>query len=73
MKIAVPTREGVVDDHFGHCAYYTIVDIVEGKIILSNTQKLIDELSHQPTEAERISVLEDEINAAINDFKTKFM
>ena len=32
MKIAVPTREGVVDDHFGHCAYYTIFDIVDGKI-----------------------------------------
>lgn len=24
MKIAVPTRDGVVDDHFGHCAEYTI-------------------------------------------------
>ena len=27
MKIAVPTRDGVVDDHFGHCAYYTIFSI----------------------------------------------
>ena len=24
-KIAIPTREGIVDDHFGHCAYYTRV------------------------------------------------
>ena len=24
-KLAIPTREGMVDDHFGHCAYYTIV------------------------------------------------
>ena len=24
-KIAIPTREGMIDDHFGHCAYYTIV------------------------------------------------
>lgn len=22
--IAIPTRDGSVDDHFGHCAYYTI-------------------------------------------------
>ena len=22
--IAIPTRDGRVDDHFGHCAYYTI-------------------------------------------------
>ncbi len=21
-KIAIPTREDMVDDHFGHCAYY---------------------------------------------------
>lgn len=33
MKIAVPTRDGVVDDHFGHCAYYTIFTIEDGKIV----------------------------------------
>lgn len=27
MKIAVPTRESVVDDHFGHCETYTIFTI----------------------------------------------
>ena len=26
-KIAIPTRENIVDDHFGHCAYYTIVTL----------------------------------------------
>ena len=26
-KIAVPTRDGVVDDHFGHCEGYTIFTI----------------------------------------------
>ena len=30
MKIAVPTRDGRVDDHFGHCAYYTIFDVIDG-------------------------------------------
>ena len=30
-KIAIPTRENMVDDHFGHCAYYTIVTINEEK------------------------------------------
>lgn len=24
MKIAIPTRNNRVDDHFGHCEYYTI-------------------------------------------------
>ena len=33
MKIAVPTREGRVDDHFGHCAYYTIFDVIDGTIV----------------------------------------
>ncbi len=26
-KIAVPTRDNVVDDHFGHCQFYTIFTI----------------------------------------------
>ena len=25
VKIAIPTRENVVDSHFGHCEYYTIL------------------------------------------------
>ena len=28
--IAIPTRDGMVDDHFGHCAYYTVVTILNG-------------------------------------------
>lgn len=31
MKIAVPSRDGHVDDHFGHCEYYTIFDVIDGK------------------------------------------
>ena len=34
MKLAVPTREGRVDDHFGHCDHYTIFTI-EGKQVIS--------------------------------------
>ena len=30
MKIAVPTKNGVVDNHFGHCEYYTIFTVNEG-------------------------------------------
>jgi predicted Fe-Mo cluster-binding NifX family protein len=32
MKIAVPTRDGAVDNHFGHCAYYTIYEVVNGEV-----------------------------------------
>ena len=37
MKIAVPTRENFVDDHFGHCAYYTIFEIENNKITNRST------------------------------------
>ncbi|MBQ0081035.1 MAG: NifB/NifX family molybdenum-iron cluster-binding protein [Alistipes sp.] len=32
MKLAIPTREEMVDDHFGHCDFFTVVDIVDGKV-----------------------------------------
>ena len=42
MKIAVPTRDNMVDNHFGHCDHYTIFTINDGvvkmKEILSSPQ-----------------------------------
>jgi len=36
MKIAIPTRGTVVDDHFGHCEVYTIITADKnGKLIRS--------------------------------------
>ena len=32
MKIAIPSRDNMVDSHFGHCEYYTIYTIEEGKV-----------------------------------------
>lgn len=34
MKIAIPTRNFIVDDHFGHCEYYTIFTINADKQII---------------------------------------
>jgi predicted Fe-Mo cluster-binding NifX family protein len=39
MKIAIPTREGVVDDHFGHCEMYTLLTVDENNSI-QNTEHL---------------------------------
>lgn len=39
MKVAVPTRNGQVDDHFGHCEYYTIYTLDEGRVIYTETMK----------------------------------
>ena len=33
MKIAVPTRDGRVDDHFGHCDHYTIFTVEDHHIV----------------------------------------
>lgn len=33
MKIAVPTKDQVVDSHFGHCDHYTLFAIDEAKNI----------------------------------------
>ena len=35
MKIAVPTRNEEVDDHFGHCDIYTIFNINNDNLIAS--------------------------------------
>lgn len=37
MKVAVPTRDNKVDDHFGHCDHYTIFTIENKKIIAIDT------------------------------------
>lgn len=36
MKIAIPTRDNVVDNHFGHCEYYTILTVGQDNQILSS-------------------------------------
>lgn len=33
MKVAVPTRNQVVDDHFGHCEAYTVFTVDENNAI----------------------------------------
>ena len=35
--IALPTREGRVDNHFGHCAYYTLFKVVGGAVVAQTT------------------------------------
>ena len=36
MKIAVPTRDEHIDDHFGHCAYYTIFEVENREIVATS-------------------------------------
>lgn len=37
MKIAIPTKEDNVDDHFGHCSFFTIYTIDNGKLVSKTT------------------------------------
>lgn len=39
MKIAIPTKGSMIDNHFGHCEYFTIIDLNEKKKIIA-TEKL---------------------------------
>ena len=32
MKIAVPTKDRMVDNHFGHCDHYTIFTVNSGEV-----------------------------------------
>ncbi|BCS87256.1 NifB/NifX family molybdenum-iron cluster-binding protein [Pseudodesulfovibrio sediminis] len=35
MIIALPTRDGNIDDHFGHCDHYTLITLDDDKNIVS--------------------------------------
>jgi len=35
MKIALPSRQNLIDDHFGHCEHYTIFTIDDNKEIVA--------------------------------------
>jgi len=35
MKIALPSRDNMVDGHFGHCEYFTVFTVNENKEIVS--------------------------------------
>ena len=36
MKIALPSRENLIDNHFGHCEYFTVFTIGENKEIVEH-------------------------------------
>ncbi len=35
MKIAIPTKNNQVDDHFGHCEYFKVFVVEESKVVSS--------------------------------------
>lgn len=35
MKIALPSRKNIIDDHFGHCEYFTVFTLNDNKEIIS--------------------------------------
>ena len=46
QKIAVPVDEnGILDAHFGHCKYFTILDVEEEKVI---SEEKITPPPHEP-------------------------
>lgn len=35
MKIALPTQNGMIDSHFGHCEYFTVFTLDDSRKIVS--------------------------------------
>ncbi|MDD3554276.1 MAG: NifB/NifX family molybdenum-iron cluster-binding protein [Deltaproteobacteria bacterium] len=35
MKVAIPSRDGRVDDHFGHCDYFSIFTVNDSKEVVA--------------------------------------
>ncbi|EPR43783.1 Dinitrogenase iron-molybdenum cofactor biosynthesis protein [Desulfovibrio sp. X2] len=33
-KIAVPSRDGMIDEHFGHCQYFTVFTVNDDKAVV---------------------------------------
>jgi len=45
-RIAVPINEnGILDEHFGHCKYFAIIDVQENKI---GAQEIVQPPAHEP-------------------------
>lgn len=38
MKLALPSRDNQIDNHFGHCEYFTVYTIDTGKKEVLNTE-----------------------------------
>lgn len=38
MKIALPSRNGQIDDHFGHCEYFTVFTIDDANKEILNSE-----------------------------------
>ncbi len=46
MRIAFPTNDKVnVEEHFGHCEFFALVDVEDGKVVATNFEKSPE---HQP-------------------------
>lgn len=37
MKIALPTRDGQIDNHFGHCDHFTVLEVNEQREVIAKT------------------------------------
>ncbi len=40
MKIALPSRQDLIDDHFGHCEYYTVFTVDDDKKEIVNKEDI---------------------------------
>jgi len=44
-KIAIPTENGVLSTHFGHCKHFTLIDVKENSIVC---ETVVEAPPHEP-------------------------
>ena len=44
-KYAIPVNNGLLDEHFGHCRQFVLIEVEDGKV---SREEVIDAPPHQP-------------------------
>ena len=44
-KFAIPVKNGLLDEHFGHCSHFALVDVESNEIV---AESLVEAPPHQP-------------------------
>ena len=57
MKIALPTRQSMIDSHFGHCEYFTVITIDDNRQI--QTEEIVPSPAGCGCKSDIASVLAD--------------
>ena len=64
-KIAIPTRDNVVDDHFGHCDHYTIISVDDNKSAIGSQRRVSLYIKEDYIRQRMLNTIVDTLRACI--------